>query len=70
MLTNLQQSKCLLTCSLLVRTNLAWLVVTNMAIWPKLVAANLKSVGHLDDPHYFPLKSYTYVIFWVLWVIF
>ena len=41
-----------------------------MALWPKLVVTNPKSVGHLDDPHYFPLKSYTYVIFRVLWVIF
>ena len=41
----------------LVTTNLAWLVVTNMAVWPKLVATNPKSVGHLDDPHFFPLKS-------------
>ena len=42
---------------MLVVTNLVMLVVTNMAIWPKLVGTNLKSVGHLDDPHYFPLKS-------------
>ena len=27
-------SKCILTCSRLVGTNLAWLVVTNMAMWP------------------------------------
>ena len=30
------------------------LVATNLA---KLVATNPKSVGHLDDPHFFPLKS-------------
>ncbi len=43
--------------AMLVGANLGMLVATNMAIWPKLVATNPKSVGHLDDPHYFPLKS-------------
>lgn len=54
----------------LVVTNIAMLVVTNMAIWPMLVATNLNSVGHLDDPHYFPLKSTGYSKKGVLWVIF
>ena len=43
--------------AMLVSANLAKLVGTNMAIWPKLVVTNPKSVGHLDDPHFFPLKS-------------
>ena len=35
--------------AMLVGTNLGMLVGTNMAFWPKLVATNLKSVGHLND---------------------
>ena len=35
--------------AMLVGTNLAKWAGTNMAIWPKLVATNLKSVGHSND---------------------